>query len=70
MLKKKSKWRPHEDESINAEHSAKPTRSSVEISAMEMAQRAWLIRLYDSVNQKWEEPLIKAMPMSAKPSTR
>jgi hypothetical protein len=37
--------------------------------AMEMARRVWLIQLYNLVNQKWEEPLNKAMPMSAKPST-
>ena len=69
MLREKSKWKPHEDESTDAEHSGGPTRSSVEISVMEMEQRGWLIRLYNRVNQKWEEPLNKARPMSVKTST-
>ena len=69
MLREKPKWKPHEGESTNAEHGGGPIRSSVEISVMEMERRGWLIRLYDLVNQKWEEPLIKAMPMSAKTST-
>jgi hypothetical protein len=69
MLREKSKWKPHEDESTNAERSGGPTRSSVEIFVLEMERRGWLIRLYNLVNQKWEEPLNKAMPMSAKPST-
>ena len=69
MLREKRKWRSHKRESTNAEHSGGPTRSSVEIFVMEMERRGWLIRLYNLVNQKWEEPLNKAMPMSAKPST-
>jgi len=69
MLRKKSKWKPHKDESTNAEHSGGPTRSSVEISVMEMERSGWLIRLYNLVNQKWEEPLNKARPMVCEPST-
>ena len=68
MLREKSKWRPHKGESTNAEHSGGPTRSSVEISVMEMERRGWLIQLYDKVNQKWEEPLCKAKPVSSKTS--
>ena len=69
MLREKSKWKPHEGESTDAEHGGGLLRSSEEVSVMEMERRGWLIRLYDLVNQKWEEPLIKAMPMSAKTST-
>jgi len=69
MLREKSKWKPHEDESTDAEHSGGPTRSSVEISVMEMERRGWLIRLYNLANQKWEEPLWKARPIALKAST-
>jgi hypothetical protein len=69
MLREKSKWKPHKDESTDAEHSDGPTRSSAEISVMEMERRGWLIRLYNLVNQKWEEPLNKAKPMVGKLST-
>ena len=69
MLREKPKWRPHEGESTDAEHRGGPTRSSVEISVMEMEPRGWLIQLYNMVNQKWEEPLNKARPMVGKPST-
>ena len=55
MVREKRKWRSHERESTDAEHSGGPTRSSVEISVMEAERRGWLIRLYDQVNQKWEE---------------
>jgi hypothetical protein len=55
MLRGKRKWRSHERESTDAEHSGGPTRSSVEISVIEMEPRGWLIRFYDQVNQKWEE---------------
>jgi hypothetical protein len=55
MLREKRKWRSHERESTDAEHSGGPTRSSVEISVIEMEPRGWLIRFYDQVNQKWEE---------------
>jgi len=69
MLREKSKWRTHEGESTDAGHRGGPTRSSVEISVMEIERRGWLIRLYNLVNQKWEEPLNKARPMVGKPST-
>ena len=60
MLREKRKWRSHERESTDAEHSGGPTRSSVEISVIEMEPRGWLIRFYDQVNQKWEELEYKA----------
>ena len=69
MLREKRKWRTHKRESTDAGHGGGPTRSSVEVTVIEMERRGWIIQLYDSVNQKWEEPLIKAMPMSAKRST-
>ena len=60
MLREKRKWWSHERESTDAEHSGGPTRSSVEISVIEMEPRGWLIRFYDQVNQKWEELEYKA----------
>ncbi len=45
MLRKKSKWRTHKDESTDARHRGGVTRSSVEVSVMEMERRGWLIRL-------------------------
>ena len=69
MLREKSKWRPHEGESTDAKHRGGPTRSSVEISVMEAERRGWLIRLYDQVNQKWEELEHKVRLLVYKPST-
>jgi len=45
MLREKSKWKPHKDESTNAEHSGGPTRSSVEISVMEMERSGFVHHL-------------------------
>ena len=45
MLREKSKWRTHKDESTDARHRGGPTRISDEVSVMEMEQRGWLIRL-------------------------
>ena len=69
MLREKSKWRPHKDESTDANHGGGPTRSSVEISVMEAERRGWLIRLYDQVNQKGEELGHKVRLLVYKPST-
>ena len=69
MLREKRKWRSHERESTDAEHSGGPTRSSVEISVIEMEPRGWLIRFYDQVNQKWEELEHKVRLLVYKPST-
>ena len=39
MLREKSKWKPHKDESTDAEHRGGSVRSSDEVSVMEMEQR-------------------------------
>ena len=39
MIREKSKWRPHEDESTDAEHRDGLSRSSVEASVMEVERR-------------------------------
>ena len=41
---------PHEGESTDAGHGDGPTRSSVEVSVMEMERRGCVDRLYDVVN--------------------
>ena len=46
----------HERESTDAAHSGGPTRSSDEISVMGTERRGCVIRFYDWVNQKGEEP--------------
>ncbi len=45
MLREKPKWRTHKGESTDARHRGGPTRSSDEVSVMEMERRGWLIRL-------------------------
>ena len=42
---------PHEGESTEAGHRGGPTRSSVEVSVMEMERRGWIIWPYFLVNQ-------------------
>ncbi len=54
---------PHEGESTDAGNGGGLTRSSVEVSVMEMERRGWIIRLYSLVNQRWEEPGDKAKPL-------
>ena len=54
---------PHKGESTDAGHRGGPTRSSVEVSVMEMERRGWIIWLYSLVNQRWEEPGDKAKPL-------
>jgi len=39
MLREKSKWKPHKDESTDADHRGGSARSSDEVSVMEMEQR-------------------------------
>jgi hypothetical protein len=46
MIREKLKWRTHESESTDAEHGGGPTRSSVEVSVMEMERRGWIICPY------------------------
>ena len=60
MVREKPKWRTHEGESADEEHGGGPTRSSVEISVMEMERRGWIIWPYLLINQEWEEPKGKA----------
>jgi hypothetical protein len=66
MLREKLKWRPHKSESTDARHRSGAACISDEGSVMELERRGWLIRLYDWVNQKWEELLNKVRPMVAK----
>ena len=50
MIREKSKWRPHKDESTDAGHGGGVTRSSVEASVMEVERRGCIDRFYDWVN--------------------
>ena len=50
MLREKLKWRPHKSESTEAGHRDGATRSSVEVSVMEVERRGRVDRLYDVVN--------------------
>ena len=45
MLREKFKWRPHENESTDAKHGGGATRSSDEVSVMEMERRGSIDRL-------------------------
>ena len=40
MPREKFKWKPHKNESTDAEHRGGPERSSDEVSIMEMEQRS------------------------------
>ena len=51
MEREKFKWRPHENESTDAERSDGPPRSSGEVSVMEMERRGWIIQLDLKINQ-------------------
>ena len=62
MLRKKSKWRPHKDESTDAEHRGGLPRSSDEASVMAVERRGKHVQSYKLVNQKWEEPASNAKP--------
>jgi hypothetical protein len=62
MLREKSKWRPHEDESTDAGHRGGATRSSNEGSVMGTERRGCVIQFYLIVNQRWEELLDKTTP--------
>ena len=50
MLREKPKWRPHKGESTDAGHRDGATRSSAEVSVMEMERRGCVDQLYDVVN--------------------
>ncbi len=62
MLREKFKWRPHENESTDAENRGGVARSSEESPVMGLERRGYIVRLYFLVNQKWEEPVSKARP--------
>jgi hypothetical protein len=44
MIREKSKWKTHEDESTDAEYRGGMARSSVEASVMEVEQRGCVIQ--------------------------
>lgn len=48
MLREKFKWRPHKNESIDAEHRGGVARSSDEVSVMGMERRGYIV--YVGVN--------------------
>ena len=50
MLREKFKWRSHENESTDARHRGGATRSSDEVSVMEMERRGCIDWLYNVVN--------------------
>ena len=52
MLRENFKWRTHKRESTDAEHGGGLTRSSVEVSVMEMERRRRVIQPDLEVNQK------------------
>ncbi|MGB9496788.1 MAG: group II intron maturase-specific domain-containing protein [Dissulfuribacterales bacterium] len=62
VLREKFKWRPHENESTDAEHSGGPPCRSDEVSVMGMEQRGRVIHLELKINQVWEGSLKKAKP--------
>jgi len=45
MLREKFKWRSHKNESTEAKHRGGATRSSVEVSVMEMERRGCIDQL-------------------------
>ena len=50
MLREKSKWKPHEGESTNAEHGGGAACSSEEASVMGVERRGCIDWLYDLIN--------------------
>ncbi len=57
MLREKSKWKTHEEESTDAEHRGGLPCSSDEASVMEVKRRGQRVQSYKEVNQKRKEPL-------------
>jgi len=45
MLREESKWKPHKDQSTDAEHRGGATRSSVENPVMGLEQRGCVVQL-------------------------
>jgi len=46
MLREKSKWRPHKEESTDARHRGGVTRISDEVPVIGMERRGYIVRLY------------------------
>lgn len=51
MLREKLKWKTHKSESTDAGHGGGATRSSNEVSVMEVERRGCIDWLYNVVNQ-------------------
>jgi RNA-directed DNA polymerase len=51
MIREKFKWRPHKNESTDAEHSGGPPCTSDEVSVMGTEQRGRVISLELEINQ-------------------
>jgi hypothetical protein len=47
MLRETLKWRPHKSKSTDAGHRDGITRSSDEVSVMEMERRGYIVWFYD-----------------------
>jgi len=45
MIREKSKWRPHKDQSTDAEHRGGVTRSSDEWPVMGLERRGYIVQL-------------------------
>ena len=52
MLREKPKWKTHKGESTKAGHRGGATRSSDEVSVMEVERRGCINQLYNVVNQR------------------
>jgi RNA-directed DNA polymerase len=55
MRREKFKWKPHKNESTEAEHRHRITRSSEEVTVMVMERRGYIVQWSLEVNQKWKE---------------
>ena len=54
MLREKLKWRTHEGESIEVQHGGGTTRSSDEVSVMEMERRGRVVHVLNFVQPRKE----------------
>jgi RNA-directed DNA polymerase len=45
MLRERSKWKPHKDQSTDAAHRGGVTRSSEEASVIEVERRGYIVQL-------------------------
>jgi len=55
MLREKSKWKTHKDESTDAKYRGGIACSSDEVPVMGRERRGCVIQFWKSVNQTWEE---------------